>query len=424
MAHNQQVNFDTNTSGTATTTLTVASGSNRLLVIGVTHRQGASNRYLATLTIGGQSATRKGYYYHGTTAYAFVEFWVLTESQVAAISANPSVTVTANASGNLEVAGTIFQLNDADQTAANFTEAVDGDTTQYPLESALSTATNSMICGVVGCTSAAASYTPIAGLTEVASSDRSAGTGTFRAESFYATASAGTTTIGGDINSSSGTTYQIFYAISVPVYNANATISGAGPTGTVGTQTQFTWSATTNIASGTAYLIANTDQSKVTGATGAQIAAGHGNDDLAATLTDSVAVSSTSISKTKTGASAGTTYYYAIVQVTGGSNYSDPLYGSFTTATATRALQSGFYLYSAANVPLASTAVVCWTKQTRSGAAVDGGTAGIAATTDSQGLLSLTSLTIPAGSYFLQVGLPDDDLTSDHVYPATFIAEA
>lgn len=58
------------------------------------------------------------------------------------------------------------------------------------------------------------------------------------------------------------------------------------------------------------------------------------------------------------------------------------------------------------------------------GAAVDGGTTGIAATTNGSGVLALTGLSIAAGDYFLQVGLPDNDTSSDHVYPASFVAES
>lgn len=426
MAHNQQVNFDSiDGTGNVSTTFTVAAGSNRILAIGISHEQGANGRQMSTLSVGGEAATRRGHYNRGASgAFAYVEWWWLTESQVAALSANPTITVTNSNGGNVVYGGTIFQLNDADQTGSLWNEAqVSGDTTAA-IETSLSTATNAMVAAIVSCTSPSASFTQGTALTEVTSSDRGVNSA-FRSQASLATASGPTILIGGDINSSSTSTWQIIYAISIPVFNANATISDAAPTGTVAGQTQFTWSATTNTASGTAYMIANTDQSKVTGATGAQIAAGHGNDDLAATLTDSVAVSTTSISKTKTGASAGTTYYYAIVQVTGGSNYSNVLYGSFTTATATRALQSGFVLYSAPNVPLASTAVVCWTKNTRTGAAVDGGTDGIAATTSASGeITTLTGLTIAAGDRFLQIGLPGGDTSSDHVYPASFVAES
>lgn len=113
-----------------------------------------------------------------------------------------------------------------------------------------------------------------------------------------------------------------------------ATISAPTPSGTIGTSTTAVIGCTTNQASGTLYYIASINQPKITGVTAAQIKAGQGADGVTLGRNGSAAISTTSPSISGTGFSAGTLYYYALMQnnANGDSNIIDN--GSFTTAAA------------------------------------------------------------------------------------------
>lgn len=113
-----------------------------------------------------------------------------------------------------------------------------------------------------------------------------------------------------------------------------ATISSPTPSGTIGTSTTATIGCTTNQASGTLYYIASINQVKITGATAAQIKAGQGSDGVVLGRKGSAAISNTTPSINGTGFTAGSLYYYAVLQnnANGDSNVIDT--GSFTTAAA------------------------------------------------------------------------------------------
>lgn len=197
---------------------------------------------------------------------------------------------------------------------------------------------------------------------------------------------------------------------------APATLSSPTPSGTLGTQTTATLGASTNQSSGTLYAVASATQAHITGITAAQVIAGQNSSSAAASFAANAAVSTASPSVGLTGLSGATLYYYALAQVTSGGN-SNVVTGSFTTASNTRS--TTITLYNASNAVLASTNVRVWTRTGLSAAAADGGTNGLALTTNGSGVLSVTNLTIAGGAGWLTVKDDTDD-NNCHNYPVTF----
>lgn len=111
-----------------------------------------------------------------------------------------------------------------------------------------------------------------------------------------------------------------------------AVLSSPTPSGTLGTATTASIGATTTQASGSGFGILSTVSSQVTSATATQIKAGQINTGAAAPFAvTQPTISTTTISMSVTGLSAGTTYYYAIVQNNSNGD-SNIVTGSFTTA--------------------------------------------------------------------------------------------
>jgi hypothetical protein len=110
-------------------------------------------------------------------------------------------------------------------------------------------------------------------------------------------------------------------------------LSAPTPSGSLGTQTTATLGATTDVSSGTFYVVVDS-AANISGITGSQIIDGNNANDVAAVASNSSTVSTTSPTVGVTGLTAGTLYSYAVVQ-SGGSNV---LTGTFTTAAATPAI--------------------------------------------------------------------------------------
>jgi hypothetical protein len=108
------------------------------------------------------------------------------------------------------------------------------------------------------------------------------------------------------------------------------TISGATPSGTLGTQTTATIGCTTDDNAGTLYVVVDT--ASLSGITAAQIKAGQNASSVAADAAGSGAVSTTTPSVGVTGLTASTAYNYAVLQDSNGE--SNILTGTFTTAAA------------------------------------------------------------------------------------------
>lgn len=201
-----------------------------------------------------------------------------------------------------------------------------------------------------------------------------------------------------------------------PIGSSPATLSAPTPSGTLATQTTATIGATTDQASGTLYVVASATQAHITGITAAQVIAGQTSSGGAAPFSGNGAVSTATPSVGVTGLSGGTLYYYAVAQVTSGGN-SNVVTGSFTTANSTRS--ASITLYSSSGSALASTNLRVWTRTGLSAAAADGGSTGLALTTNGSGVLSVTNLSIAAGSGWLTIRDDTDD-NNCHNYPVTF----
>jgi hypothetical protein len=113
---------------------------------------------------------------------------------------------------------------------------------------------------------------------------------------------------------------------------AGATLSGATPSGTLGTQTTATIGATTDQTTGNFYAVVDV-AANMAGITATQIKAGQHAGGTAAIASEDAAVSTTTPSVGITGLTAGTLYSYAVVQNNANGD-SNVLTGTFTTAAA------------------------------------------------------------------------------------------
>lgn len=199
--------------------------------------------------------------------------------------------------------------------------------------------------------------------------------------------------------------------------NPAAALSSGTPSGTIGTQTTANIGATTTQNSGTVYAIVSTVQGDVTGASAANIKAGQKSGGSAAPFSGSATVTTTSPSVAISGLTAGTTYYYAIVQNNGNGDSNIINTGSFTTAAATSTFS--ITVKSAAGVPLSGVTLRFWTRLTEDGAAIDGGSAGIPIICGSDGVFAISTLTIAKGAGFLYWSNPADPYKR-HYIPYTF----
>lgn len=189
-----------------------------------------------------------------------------------------------------------------------------------------------------------------------------------------------------------------------------AVISGPTPSGTLGTTTTATIGATTDQNTGTFYAVLATSSGALTGITAAQIKAGNLASGSAAPFSGSAAVSTTSPSVGITGLTGNTTYYYAIVQNNSNGDSNVINTGSFTTAVAYRSFS--ITLRDASGVLLNGVNLKFWTRTTKDGAAVDGGSTGLSITCGSNGVFSSNTLTIAAGTYYLFWEDPSDPYKS------------
>lgn len=110
-----------------------------------------------------------------------------------------------------------------------------------------------------------------------------------------------------------------------------ATLSDATPSGTLETSTTAVVGATTDTDEGTLFVVLS--ESNNVGGDPEEVAAGEDDDGNPAAFADSAAVTTLSPSVGFTGLSPGTTYYFAVVQVTD-AGFSNVLTGSFVTAEA------------------------------------------------------------------------------------------
>ncbi len=421
----QTLNFDTLNTGVAALTLSVSSAFNRVVAMTISHEQAATGRQIDSLALGGATAFRRGYEVHGSgAAYAYQETWYVLEADIASIGTNPNLTVTSAAgvaSTHSLYSGTLYVLDNVDQTPSNWTVASDLDTTVNALSTTITTVADAIVLGGFSCTSGAASVTVNTPLTEATSADRGFNGGSTRTTSFYHTATTTSTAVGGDVNSSSGTTYQVLHAVAFMPIAATATLSSATPSGTIGTQGQASVGATTNQNTGTLYAVISATQGDITGITATQVKTALYAGGGAATFAGNAAVSTTSPSVTITGLTANTLYYFALVQ-NNTSGDSNVITGSFTTAAATTTVTQQMYAADGVT-PLNAVTRRFWTKATLYGAAYDGGTSGLAITCNSSGQFVLTGLTVPAGGGWLTYHDPADNTKSINI-PVTFVAGA
>lgn len=87
-----------------------------------------------------------------------------------------------------------------------------------------------------------------------------------------------------------------------------------------------------------------------------------------------------------------------------------------TAASATSSVQIKLYSSPLNPIPIADTALKVWTRASEGAAAIDGGAAGIDATTDGAGVLVLSGLSIPAGAGVLTVTDPSDPRRSRNLH--------
>ena len=189
-----------------------------------------------------------------------------------------------------------------------------------------------------------------------------------------------------------------------------ATVSSPTPSGTIATATTATIGATTNQASGTAYVAIDTVQANITALTTTA--------SVIATADGSAAVSSTSISIPLTGLLSSTTYYYAIGQrnANGDSNVQ---YGSFTTAAGTR--QVSVTLRNGTGALMNAQTLRFFTYTDNHSAPVDGGTTGLSITSNASGVFNLTNLQVPAGAGKLKIVDPAGIIESMEI-DVTYVA--
>lgn len=413
-------NFDTNSSGVATLSGSIASAYNRVAGLVIKHEQTNNARAIGSLSLGSATAVRYGYHVHGSgSTYAYVEFWYILESSVGSIGADPTLTITGASGAQNVYSGTLFYADAVDQTPANWTNASDGDTAAVALSTSLTSVVDGLILGGMCCTVGGNSFT--SDLTEVTTSDRNSNGTATRVVAFYHVATGTSTTVGGDNGSSSASAYQALYAVCLAPTSAAPVLSSATPSGTIATQSQAAIGATTTQVEGTAYCVLTTVSGDLTGITNAEIEAGNVHGGASAPFDGSASITDSTPEITITGLTANTTYYFAISQAAT-SGDSNILTGSFTTAAASTTVTQQMYAADGVT-PLNAVTRRFWTKATLYGAAYDGGTSGLAITCNSSGEFVLTGLTVPAGGGYLTYHDPADNTKSINI-PVTFVAGA
>lgn len=121
------------------------------------------------------------------------------------------------------------------------------------------------------------------------------------------------------------------------------------------------------------------------------------------------------------------TYLSFYATGTGTEDSGTPASGDGATATTSAAAASAsgsravtVTLETLAHTPLNAVERRFWTRQTINGAAIDGGSSGLAVTCNSSGVFALTGLSVPAGAGFLSWAAPGDAMTH-HTVPVTFV---
>lgn len=417
MTHLAQTPVDTDTSGAASSTISPASGSDRVWLLGVSHEQSGTTTWMNAFTVGGQTPALFNRDTHGaSTNNAYAEFYYLLESQIAALSANPAFSC--GTPGNDFFGITVFELSGRDQNPANWTWNSNGSDTIVPATFSLTTGDDFDVCAILTCTIGTTGGSFSAGVTEIAGSDRAINGTATRTLAGTATTSTNPLTVTGDIGSSSGSTWQLLAAVGIPPAAAGATISSGTPSGTIGTQRSATLGATSTQSTGTFYGVVSSSSADITGITASQVQNALYAGGGAATFAANDTVSDSTPSVAITGLSPSTTYYYAVMQRTSSTN-SNVVTGSFTTAVATSS--TTLTLRDSAETLLNAQTLNFWTKLTEYGAAVDGGTGGLSATCNSSGVFTFSGLSIDAGAGFLTVKNPADNTYSAN-YPVTFVA--
>lgn len=209
----QQTVFQASPSATLTG-FTVPVGTTAIAIV-FSHEQANASRTPTALTIDGVAATNKGRHNH-SSGYPFGEGWYMT-SGFGSFAANPVLTVTPGASGNNYYTGTIFCLDNVDTNTANWIEVKDSDTNANAMTVSQATTVGDIIIGVMTDTVGGNSFTTDPPLTEVTASDLNFNGTASRSVSFYHTATTTPTAIGGRNANTTGTNYQVLYALVIPV---------------------------------------------------------------------------------------------------------------------------------------------------------------------------------------------------------------
>lgn len=226
----------------------------------------------------------------------------------------------------------------------------------------------------------------------------------------------GTSALAANWTDNGSTDYK--HGIWLDTRSTAAVISDPTPSGTLATQGRATLGATSTQSSGNIYGVISSTQGDITGITAAQVYAAQYSGGGAATFSGNAAVSATSPSLLITGLTPNTLYYYALTHRVG-SNNSNVVTGSFTTAVATST--ATLTLKDENNVALNAQTLNFWTRTTLNGAAVDGSTNGLSVTSNSSGVFSFSGLSVSAGAGFITVRNPNDNTFSAN-YPVTFVA--
>lgn len=209
----QQTVFQASPSATLTG-FTVPVGTTAIAIV-FSHEQSNTSRTPTALTIDGVSATNKGRHNH-SSGYPFGEGWYMTTG-FGSFAANPVLTVTPGTSGNNYYTGTIFCLDNVDTNTANWIEVKDSDTNANAMTVSQATTVGDIILGVMTDTVGGNSFTTDPPLTEVTGSDLNFNSTASRSVSFYHVATDTTTAIGGRNANTTGTNYQVLYALVIPV---------------------------------------------------------------------------------------------------------------------------------------------------------------------------------------------------------------
>jgi hypothetical protein len=188
-----------------------------------------------------------------------------------------------------------------------------------------------------------------------------------------------------------------------------ATLSSPTPSGTIGTATTATLGATTNqgtAGSNNIYGVWSASNG-FSGVTATQVKAGQNAAGSTSGVSNSgaVAVTTTSPTISVSSLSASTTYYYALVQNNANGD-SNVVTGSFTTSAVTTSTSLG--MRDNSNAAVASTSINWYLTSTWGGSVLASGTT----STDGAGALTLTGLSLAAGTYMLFYKLASDQTSN------------